>query len=229
MAGALTPWITRRPGEEQGRIQDPSGFAQPEGDHAMVVGADSANWSGRFAIGDRFDLFQSDVVTPGKILRFTGRFRGPARMPAISVDEPAAGYVLADGQTLILAVDGGTNQVITFSAGQFSDITKARALEVRNAIASTLTGGTPFLTGEGVGVQSDTTGRRSRVEVVGGTAAALGFTELGWRFQMLLAGTVVAARDLQPGEEEDLKDMAGNLAAHGDPAEVRFRLELVAL
>lgn len=229
MAGALTPWITRRPGEEQGRIQDPSGFTPPEGDHAMVMGADSANWTGRFSIGDRFDLSQSGVITPGKILRFTGKFRGPSRMPAISVDEPAAGYALSDGQTLILSIDGGSNQTITFSTGQFTSIGAARALEVRDAIDSVLVDASSFLTGEGVGVLSASSGRRSRVEVVGGTAAALVFQELGWQFQILIAGVIVAFRDLAPGETEDLTDMAGNLAAHGDPAEVRFRLELVTL
>jgi len=151
-------------------------------------------------------------------------------MPAVTVAEPAPGYALADGQTLILAIDGGANQVVTFSTGSFVSIAAARALEVRDAInASALTGATAFLTGEGVGIRSDTTGRRSRVEVVGGTAVALALTELGWRLSLLLAGVVVASRDLQPGENEDLIDMAGNLAAHGDPAEVRFRVELVAL
>lgn len=229
MAGALTPWITRRPGEEQGRVQAPSGFIPPEGDHAMVMGANSANWTGKFSVGDRFDLFQSGAITPGKILRFTGRFRGPSRMPAISVDEPAAGYALSDGQTLILSIDGGSNQTVTFSTGQFSSIGAARAPEVRDAINSILTDASAFLTGEGVGVSSAASGRRSRVEVVGGTAAALIFQEIGWQFQILIAGAIIASRDLAPGETEDLTDMAGNLAAHGDPAEVRFRLELVTL
>ncbi len=230
MTGFLTPWITRRPGQEQGRLKDPPGFAQPEGDFALVLGADSANWSARFDIGDSFEVFQSDTISPGKIVRFTGRFRGPSRMPAVSVKEPAAGYVLADGQTLILAIDGGTNQTITFSTAQFVSIGAARAPEVKAAIAGALTSATAFLTGEGVGVLSDTTGRRSRVEVVGGTATALNFQELGWRFQIVLGGTTtVVSRDLAPGEEEDLKDMAGNLADFGDPAEVRFRLILVSL
>lgn len=229
MAGALTPWITRRPGEEQGRVENPSGFEQPEGDFAMVAGTDTAGWTGRFAIGDRFDIFQEDAIDVGKILRFTGRFRGPSRMPAISVDEPLAGYALADGQTLIVSIDGGANQVITFSTGQFSAIDKARANEVRDAINAALTGATAFLTGEGVGILSATEGRRSRVEVVGGTAAALGFQELAWRLQLLLDGTVVTERDLAPGEEDDLRDMAGNLTAQTDPVEVRFRVELVAV
>ena len=230
MAGVLSPWSNKRPGEEQGRVENPSGFAQPEGDYAFVMGTDTPGWTGRFAVGDTFALAQGpDVIAPGKILRFSGKFRGPAQMPAVSVAEPAPGYVLADGQTLILAVDGGGNQTVTFSTGQFVAIGAARAAEVMAAMNAVLTGAAAYKTGEGVGVLSATSGRRSRVEVVGGTAAALGFQELAWRFQLLLAGTVVASRDLQPGEEESLNDMAGNLAAHGDPAEVRFRLVLVAV
>lgn len=224
MAGSVAALFTRRPGIEQGRVANPEGFVTPEGDAALVLGADTPKWTRRVALGDKFDVFQSDAVGAAKILRFAARVRGPDTMPAMSVLQP---YALADGQTLRLAIDGGGVQIITFSAGQFTSIAAATALEVRDAINSQLTGATAFLSGTGlVGVLSATTGRDSRVEVLGGTATALGLAELAWYLRLLLAGSVVASVEVKPGLTRDLSDMAGNLAAHGDPVEVRLRLEV---
>jgi hypothetical protein len=229
MSSNLPPWITRLVGEQQGRVYQPAGFPPPEGDYALVLGADSPGWVMPFSVGDVFDCYQSDSPGAGSVVHFSGRFRGPSRMPALAGFEPGAGYVLADGQTLIVAIDGGANQTITFTTAQFAAIGAARSNEVRDAINSVLVGATAFLTGTELAILSDSTGRRSRVEIVGGTAVALNFQELAWKLRLLLAGTAVAERILLPGETEDLTDMAGNLAAHGDPVEIRFQVELVAL
>ncbi len=82
-------------------------------------------------------------------------------MPAVSVIiNPAAGFVLADGKTLILAIDEGADQTVTFSTGQFVNIAAALPEEVAAAINSQLEGARAASTGFGsIQVSSDTTGK----------------------------------------------------------------------
>lgn len=228
MAGEASTWLTFI-GRDQVRVENPAEFTPPEGDAVAVLGASRPNWTGRFKVGDRLDLAQTNTIEAGKILRFTGGFRGPSRMPAVSSDEPALGFALADGQTLILSVDGGPNQVITLSAGQFGNIGAARTPELVAAINLVLTGATAYNTGEALAIRSDETGRGSRVQVVGGTAANLNMEELAWEFQLLVDGNILARRLLPPGEEQPLGDMAAGIAPYGPSVAVVFRLELVTL
>lgn len=233
MAGSLTPWITQLPGVEQMRVEDPSGWLQPEGDHAMVLGSDEAGREGRFGFGDWEYFTQTVTYAPAKIARFSGKIRGPSRMPAVSIDEPGAGYyVLADGQTLILNI-GGSDVTITFTTAQFADITKARAWEVRAAIQTALDAASApavaYLTGMGVGVMPTTTGRGSRIKVEGGTAVNLGFLETAWRFVVAVNGTEIAELYIFAGEEKELKDWGVNLESFPDPATLRFSVELAGV
>ena len=87
-------------------------------------------------------------------------------------------YALVDGQTLTVSVDGGTAQTATFNTGDFVDIANATASEVAAVIDTDISGATSFVVGAGdrVGIESDTEGTGSTIEVTGGTAnTALGF------------------------------------------------------
>lgn len=228
LTDSLPPFITRRPGIEQGRV-DPDNFEPTEGDWAFILGTDNPGWENRFEIGDKFNVGQ--LATPGpvpsNVLRYKSRHRGPSRMPAVSGVEP---FVLVDGQTLILKVDEQAQDTITFSTAQFVSIGAATALEVRDAIASQIVTGVPFLTGTGaVGIQSEKRGRRSRVEIIGGTATALNMKELAWKFSLLVNDTETSAVVLKVGQTRDLVDLSANLSAFTAPFKVVFRLELITL
>jgi hypothetical protein len=234
MAGERESFYTSRPGTDQGRVAA-SGITVPEGSQLLALGSDTAGRVAWLKKGDQFDIFQSDTpAAAAKILRFQGGWRGPvACMPAVSAEVgPPNFYVLANGQTLILAIDEGVNQTVTFATAQFADITKARPLEVVTVLNASLTGATASLTGRGAfKVVSDTSGKRSRVRVVGGTAAALVMEELAWKAALLVGGNEVASRILRSGESQTLTDMAANLIGYiaAAPFEVKFRLEVVAV
>lgn len=233
MAGERESFITNLPGIEQARV-DSVNFEPPEGSYALVLGNDLTGRFGWFKKGDIFDVYQSDSpAAAAKILRFSGKWRGPTvALPAVSAEVgPPNFFVLADGQTLILAIDEGANQTITFATAAFTDITKARPSEVVAAINAQLTGATASLTGRGgLKVSTHSSGRRARVGVVGGTAAALVMEELAWKASLRVGGDELASRLLLPGEEQDLSDMAANLIEYmaAAPFEVRFRLEVIA-
>lgn len=228
MAGERVPFLTQRPGIEQGRIE-PTNFTPGIGStFAMVLGSDVAGHEREFSVGDRFDIFQSDTpIADAKLIRFAGRLRGPSRMPALA--QATELYVLSDGETLLVAVDGGSPQTITFNTGSFADIANARADEVVAVINAQITGATASVASPGAPqILSDETGKGSRIEITGGTAAALSMSELAWKASLLLDGVERASRILRPGETQELADMAGNLATAA-AVEVRFRLEVVAL
>jgi hypothetical protein len=223
MAGGVNAWLTDRPGIDQGRV-DPEGWDPPEGDHALVLGADRPGWERRFVVGNQSNAFQSVALGASKIVRCAARVRGPSRMPAAA--QAAEPYALADGQTLIIAIDGGAPQTIAFQTADFASIGAARAHEVRDAINAQLTGAAASLTGTGeVQVFSDTTGRRSRVAVQGGTAAALMLRELVWLARITIDGILAGEVPIRPGELRDLGDFAGNVPAN-DPFVLGFHLVL---
>ena len=228
MAGERVPFLTQRPGIEQGRVQT-TNFVPTEGDWAMVLGSDIPGHEREFSVGDRFDVVQTDApIAAAKLIRFRGKWRGPSRMPAIA--QATELYALVDSQTILLRVDGGTVQTITFTTAQFVAIGSARADEVVPAINSQITGATASVTSPGaVQILSDTSGRRSRVEITGGTAAALSMAELGWKASLSLGGSEKASRILRPGEDQTLDDMAANRPTVPSSFEIRFRLEVVAL
>jgi uncharacterized repeat protein (TIGR01451 family) len=87
------------------------------------------------------------------------------------------GYGLADGQTLILKLDGGAAQTITFRNADFADITKATTAEIVAVINSTVAGLARSLPYNRNGVSSHLCLRSATsIEVTGGTAlGGLGF------------------------------------------------------
>jgi len=82
-------------------------------------------------------------------------------------------WVLADGDTLKVKVDGGSEQTATFNTGDFADIASAEATEVAAALNTDITGQTSTAIGgpgsQKVKITSDTTGLSSSIEVTGGT------------------------------------------------------------
>jgi hypothetical protein len=86
-------------------------------------------------------------------------------------------YDLDDGQTLLVAFDGGAVQTVVFSSGDFADIDAATADEVAAALNVAITGGRALVEAGEVLLQTDTAGPVGSVHVSGGTAnAALGFS-----------------------------------------------------
>lgn len=214
---------------EQGRVDNPSGFAPPEGTAALVLGSDRAGFFRNFKVGDKIEVFQSDA--PGaaeKIVKIATRVRGPAKMPALTSLSETFG--LTDLQTLTLKIDEGSQQQIIFNTADFVDIANATAPEVAAAINAQIIGGTAQINGEGkVFIHSDKPGRFGRIEIIGGTGNPnLGFEELAWLATIELAGNPIASVELWPGRTFDFSEFSANLAAHGSPVEIRFVLEVIA-
>lgn len=89
-------------------------------------------------------------------------------------------FVLANSQTLLVAVDGETPQTVTFVTGDFVNITAATADEVATKINSATDGITATAQNGSVRLQSDTDGPGSSIQVTGGTANA----ELGFAYEL---------------------------------------------
>lgn len=86
------------------------------------------------------------------------------------------GFVMADGMTLTVKIDGGAVQTVTFLTGNFVNILLATAAEVAAVIAASLLGATVDVSTDHVRITSDRKGTGSKVEVTGGTAnEVLGF------------------------------------------------------
>lgn len=85
-------------------------------------------------------------------------------------------YVIVDGQTLTVAVDGAGALTATFNTADFSNIALATAAEVAAVITTDITGATAADVSGSVVITSDTTGATSSIQVTGGTVnTALGF------------------------------------------------------
>lgn len=97
-----------------------------------------------------------------------------------AISANAQPYHLTDGDTIVISIDGGGNQTITFHNADFGDITKASALEVVTAINKALLGGIASVTSDNrIMIQTNTwdAGIGSiQIVSVGGTATAFGFT-----------------------------------------------------
>jgi hypothetical protein len=83
----------------------------------------------------------------------------------------AGPFALAADQTLVLAVDGGAAQTVTFTAAGFADLAKATAAELAAVLAAALPGVTTALDAGRLLLASATRGTASRLQVLGGTAA----------------------------------------------------------
>lgn len=229
LAANWPPFLTQRPGIHQGRLA-PISWTPTQGDHAMVLGSDIPNQTGLFNIGDMIEVFQSETPAnaAAKLTRFRGNLRSQQAMPAMSATET---FNVTDGQTIEIAIDGGATQTITLDDSQFTS-TAATAIELVPHINSQLSGAVASLNGDGTfSIWSNTTGRDTCVQVIGGTAtAAIGLVELVWRAQLLIDGTVIASAILESGSERSLDDMGANVidALAGAPFEIRFRLVLGA-
>jgi predicted nucleic acid-binding Zn ribbon protein len=86
-------------------------------------------------------------------------------------------YVLADGDTLEVKVDGGAPQIATFRAADFADIAAAVASEVAAKLNTRLAGAAGDVDGGAIRIVSASTAAlTTAVEVTGGTARdRLGF------------------------------------------------------
>jgi phage tail sheath protein FI len=88
-------------------------------------------------------------------------------------------YVLTNGMTLLLHVDGGAGQTVAFLTAEFANIALATAEEVAAVINAKTTGCRATVTSGGtkVTITSDTRGTGSEVHVTGGTSnSVLGFS-----------------------------------------------------
>lgn len=85
-------------------------------------------------------------------------------------------FSLSDGQTLLVAVDGGADQTVIFATGDFVDIANATAEEVSDSIIAQTTGVDAQDVNGAVRVTSDTDGAGSAIQISGGSAnPQLGF------------------------------------------------------
>jgi phage tail-like protein len=94
-------------------------------------------------------------------------------------ESAAETYSLADSQTLLVEVDGGGAQTITFLLADFLDITAATAEEVAIVISAQITGAEASvdLASGKITIRTLTQGTSGSVQITGGTAnPALGFS-----------------------------------------------------
>lgn len=91
-------------------------------------------------------------------------------------------YPLKDGDTLIVKVDGGADQTVTFNTASFANMAQALASEVAAVIDAALTGADALASGGYVTITSQSTS----IDVVGGTAC----NALGFPAETVLDGTV---------------------------------------
>jgi len=97
-------------------------------------------------------------------------------LPAVKWSGNSQPFTLADGQTLVVAVDGGGNQTATFNTADFADIANATAAEVAAVIETDITGVTATPDAGRVKIASDTEGASSQLDIdVSSTATGLGF------------------------------------------------------
>ena len=117
-------------------------------------------------------------------------------------------FALADGQTLLVEIDEGAIQVVTFSGGDFGDIANATALEVADAITADLSNAEAEDAGGFVRLTSDKEGSGSSVRIAGGTSAeALGFTREKFRgFNPDVSAKVICANN-EPYALVDAEDL----------------------
>ena len=155
---------------------------------ADAIVADVSGISADPTLGDNVRI-TSDTDGTGSALRIVGGtaaeelgfsqalFKGfNNSKPAQQINGTSETYDLDDGETLTVAVDGGSSQIVTFNTGDFVDIDNATALEVARVITQDLTGAVAYVVGDKVQIESLTTGVNSGIEVTGGTAnAKLGF------------------------------------------------------
>lgn len=224
--GEASAFFIGETGVETGRV-DPSAFNAPEGSSVFILGTQTKGWKQTFVIGDELEVAQTDTPPGGsKVVRFKARLRGPDSMPLLSGLE---NFALADAQTLIFSVDGGANQTVTLATADFAAIGAARAFELAGVINRDLNGATARLSGDGsLTVLSDSIGRRSRVQIIGGTAAAaVAFDELVWIASAEIAGTEVFTTRILPGDERDLSDFGAATPGFGaGPYEIKFTLKV---
>jgi uncharacterized phage protein gp47/JayE len=84
---------------------------------------------------------------------------------------------LVDNQTLLIVVDDGDEQTVTFDTADFVDIGAATAAEIIDVLNDQLDGATAEAGAGGIHLESDTSGPGSALQVTGGTAnPALGFS-----------------------------------------------------
>ncbi|MBL8694368.1 MAG: flagellar hook-associated protein FlgK [Planctomycetes bacterium] len=124
------------------------------------------------ASGYRFDFSPRIDPNPGA----TGGFGSTYAGVSSTGSEP---YAVTDGSSLSVAVDGGSPQMITFSSGQFADISKATAEEIAAAINSQVTGATARVDHGRVVIASNTEGILSSIQIADGSGApnaVLGFS-----------------------------------------------------
>lgn len=228
LPGGVSEFLNDLPGVDQGRVKQPNGFQPvPEGDHVLVLGSNRPGFVRGFNVGDGIMLTQEVTIGAGKLVRFRGKVRGPkAPMPAIT-HQKTEPFALSDGNELTIQVDQGDDQIVTFATSDFASIGAARASEVRDAINGQIEGAEAFLTGTGeVGIRSLSTGRHSGIRIVSGPVSALNFNSLAWWAGLMLEGSFKHVLIVRPGEERDLADLGGNLAAYSSPVTVALALKL---
>lgn len=131
------------------------------------------------------DTFQLSVTTGGPAIDVTDSGAGAHSVDADAkldvtvqnveeehgtVASTTGPYDLDDGDTLLVAFDGGAVQTVIFATGDFADIDAATADEVAAAVNVAIIGGRALVEAGAVLLQTDTAGPSGSVHVSGGTA-----------------------------------------------------------
>ncbi len=123
---------------------------------------------------------------------------------AARIETASGPFALVDGATLDVRIDGALQSVV-LHATDFTDITAATATELAAALNVQLVDARAGRDAGRVFIDTDSSGRASSLEIVGGTAApALGFT----------AGAVSGAGNVRRADAVTIDELRQLLAAH---------------
>lgn len=154
------------------------------------------------------------IPSSNQRVRVTGRFGYTDPVPACALSSISEPFALTDGDTLTITVDGGDPAIVTFSSGDFADITQATALEVVVVIQNALIPNLRASVSLGrVFLASQTAGAASTLELVettvndpvfGFPSGVIGFPEGVTPIKIRRACLLMVFRDLEPlGERGD--------------------------
>jgi hypothetical protein len=149
-------------------------------------------------------ILKIDLTTaPGFIVQQCAKCGGKhtIKLDRGATETKKAPFDIPVGSTLLVAVDRGLPQTVTFASGDFPDFASASAVALRDKLNAVLSGAVGLLDPEEpdlVLIESNSTGAGSKVEITGGTARdALGFES--------------STADPSPGRPQLGRDLGGGM------------------
>ncbi|NIO74647.1 MAG: hypothetical protein GTN69_01870 [Armatimonadetes bacterium] len=231
MAAGETPTLLSGSGFTAGRIQ-PINYTPVDGDWVYAIGSDVPGVYEYLEIGAVAGVTQEVHVTDVTLLDFAIGMRQTEAETAATIRGLGITYPTGfiGGEQFVLAIDGGSNQTITFTA---DDQTLDEAVDRFNA---TLTGAVASSDNGQLRLTSATTGTSSEIDIVSGTAVSkLGFNVATYNgehitFKLVCEVDGTVEFTLQPDAGESVRYVTRTVNVYDlvGLVTVRFYMEAVA-